>query len=85
MRKDNIMNKKLSIKEQEDKVKSIIAYKIKHCGTPLTQLAKQSKLSITTVRNLANEKIMPSIITLFKLSKGMGIKIAQLLYDETND
>ncbi|MDE6275220.1 MAG: helix-turn-helix domain-containing protein [Clostridia bacterium] len=76
-----MIDKNIHLCDQKDEVKAVIAYKIKHCEMTLQQLARQSKLSITTICNLANGKIMPSIKTLFKLSKGMGLNIAQLLFD----
>ena len=79
------MNKKKSLEEQEKEVKSIIAYKIKQSGLTLTQLAKKSNLSLSTVYKLSEEKMLPRVSTLYKISKGLGITLAELFKKETND
>ena len=76
-----MLDKNIHIYDQKDELKAVVSYKIKNCGMTLQQLEQLSKLSITTVRNLANGKTVPTIRSLLKLSKGMGLDIAQLLFD----
>lgn len=52
---------------------------IKNSGIPLSQLAKMAGVSVTTLRNIINKKVILKAPTMIKISKALNMTVDEFV------
>lgn len=62
-----------------EKAQNNMIANIKNSGIPLSQLAKMAGISITTLRNILNKKVVIRTPTMIKISKALNMTVDEFV------